>query len=78
MKFRNGRDKAFHSAVRARVGAYFESSGVTRYGVTLRPQVRFGDDMMPGANELRQLHDQAHHVCFIADSVKTEVVVKPQ
>ena len=32
MKFRNGRDKDFHSAVRARVGAYFESEGVTRYG----------------------------------------------
>ena len=32
MKFRNGRDKDFHAAVRARVGAYFESEGVTRYG----------------------------------------------
>ena len=32
MKFRNGRDKDFHSAVRARVGAYFESQGVSRFG----------------------------------------------
>jgi organic hydroperoxide reductase OsmC/OhrA len=46
--------------------------------VTLRPQVRFGGDRVPGAEEFRQLHDQAHHACFIANSVKTEVVVEPQ
>ena len=32
----------------------------------------------PTPEELRQLHDQAHHACFIANSVKTEVVVEPQ
>jgi linoleoyl-CoA desaturase len=32
MKFRSGRDKDFHSAVRARVGAYFEAEGLTRFG----------------------------------------------
>ncbi len=46
--------------------------------VTLRPQVRFGGEKMPGPEQLRQLHDQAHHACFIANSVKTEVVVEPQ
>ena len=49
---------------------------VTR--VTLRPQVRFGGDREPGPEELRQLHEQAHHACFIANSVKTEIVVEPQ
>jgi organic hydroperoxide reductase OsmC/OhrA len=49
---------------------------VTR--VTLRPQVRFGGDRVPGPEELRQLHEQAHHACFIANSVKTEIVVEPQ
>jgi organic hydroperoxide reductase OsmC/OhrA len=49
---------------------------VTR--VTLRPRVRFGGDKVPSPEELRQLHDQAHHACFIANSVKTEVVVEPQ
>jgi organic hydroperoxide reductase OsmC/OhrA len=48
---------------------------VTR--VTLRPQVRFGGDRVPGPEELRQLHDQAHHACFLANSVKTEIVVEP-
>src|SRR5262249_10549447 len=37
--------------------------------VTLRPQVRFGGDKSPGPEELRKLHDQAHHACFIANSV---------
>ena len=56
-----------------------DSSGrlaITR--VTLRPEVRFAGDRTPSAEELRQLHDQAHHTCFIANSVKTEVNVEPQ
>jgi organic hydroperoxide reductase OsmC/OhrA len=47
---------------------------VTR--VELRPRVRFSG-AAPSADELRKLHDQAHHVCFIANSVKTEVTVTP-
>ena len=47
-------------------------------GVTLRPQIRFGGDRVPGPEELRQLHDQAHHTCFLANSVKTEIVVEPE
>ncbi len=46
--------------------------------VTLRPDVRFSGEKVPGEEETRQLHDQAHHACFIANSVKTEVVVEPQ
>src|SRR5262245_1301675 len=46
--------------------------------VTLRPEVTFGGERSPTPEELRQLHDQAHHACFIANSVKTEVVVDPR
>ncbi len=46
--------------------------------VTLRPEVRFSGEKQPTTEELRQLHDQAHHACFIANSVKTDVVVEPQ
>jgi organic hydroperoxide reductase OsmC/OhrA len=45
--------------------------------VTLRPQVTFGGEKTPTPEELAKLHDQAHHACFIANSVKTEVVVEP-
>ena len=46
--------------------------------VALKPRVRFSGEKVPGPEELRQLHDLAHHACFIANSVKTEVVVEPQ
>ena len=45
--------------------------------VTLRPRVRFAGTA-PSASELAALHDQAHHGCFIASSVKTEVTVEPE
>ncbi len=44
--------------------------------VTLRPQVRFGGEKTPTTEELAKMHEQAHHACFIANSVKTEVVVE--
>lgn len=46
--------------------------------VTLRPQVRFSGEQAPDPEELWQLHDQAHHACFIANSVKTGITVEPQ
>ena len=46
--------------------------------VTLRPHVVFGGEKTPSPEELRQLHDRAHHACFIANSVKTEVVIEPR
>ena len=45
--------------------------------VALRPQVRFGGEKTPTPEELAKLHAQAHYACFIANSVKTEVVVEP-
>jgi organic hydroperoxide reductase OsmC/OhrA len=44
--------------------------------VTLRPEIRFGGEKTPTPDELRLLHDQAHHACFIANSVKTEVIIE--
>lgn len=46
--------------------------------VTLRPHVRFGDARQPSAAELSQLHHAAHEACFIANSVKTEVLCEPR
>jgi len=48
---------------------------VTR--VELRPRVRFSGANLPDKAALAKLHEQAHHVCFIANSVKTEVTVTP-
>ena len=43
--------------------------------VTLAPVIAFGVDKQPTAEELGQLHHAAHDACFIANSVKTEIVV---
>jgi organic hydroperoxide reductase OsmC/OhrA len=45
--------------------------------VTLRPEIRFSGEKQPTNEELRQLHDKAHHACFIANSVKTDVTIEP-
>jgi organic hydroperoxide reductase OsmC/OhrA len=46
--------------------------------VTLRPRVVFSGERVPSAEEVRSLHERAHHNCFIANSVKTEIAVEPQ
>jgi organic hydroperoxide reductase OsmC/OhrA len=43
--------------------------------VTLRPRVTF-EGRAPSAEELRALHHAAHERCFIANSVKTEVLIE--
>ena len=48
---------------------------VTR--VTLRPEVVFSGPS-PTAEQLAELHEEAHQECFIANSVKTEIVIEPR
>lgn len=48
---------------------------VTR--VELHPQINFGGDKVPTAEEIERMHESAHRNCFIANSVKSEVVVMP-
>lgn len=45
--------------------------------VTLRPKIDFAEGSQPDAEALQRLHHSAHEHCFIANSVKTEVVVEP-
>ena len=43
---------------------------------TLRPVIRFDGDKRPNESELAALHHEAHDICYIANSVKTEIVVE--
>ena len=45
--------------------------------VTLRPDVRFSGAVLPTREEILRLHHEAHDECFIANSVKTEVLCEP-
>jgi organic hydroperoxide reductase OsmC/OhrA len=42
--------------------------------VKLSPRVEYGDSKLPSPSDERRLHHQAHEQCFIANSVKTEIV----
>ncbi len=41
--------------------------------VTLNPQIVYGGDTRPSADDEARLHHLAHEQCFIANSVKTEI-----
>ena len=44
--------------------------------VTLHPSVRFAG-AAPAPEQLAALHEHAHQECFIANSVRTEVLIEP-
>jgi organic hydroperoxide reductase OsmC/OhrA len=44
--------------------------------VVLRPRIAFAGDKAPTAAQIADLHHRAHELCFIANSVTTEVVVE--
>lgn len=46
--------------------------------VTLRPRTAFAGAQRPDAAALRALHAAAHHACFLAASVKTELRCEPE
>jgi organic hydroperoxide reductase OsmC/OhrA len=45
--------------------------------VTLRPQVTFSGEHQPSRDDLDRLHHKAHEECYIANSVRTEVLCEP-
>jgi organic hydroperoxide reductase OsmC/OhrA len=55
-----------------------ESGKLWMFRVTLRPLARFASGVGVDAEQLAALHREAHAECFIANSVKTEVIVEPR
>jgi organic hydroperoxide reductase OsmC/OhrA len=43
--------------------------------ITLRPRIIWGGEKQPSAAEVEHLHHLAHEQCFIASSIKTDVIV---
>ncbi len=46
--------------------------------VRLRPKVEFSGETIPAYSELEEMHHISHDECFIANSVKTDVVTEIQ
>ncbi|MCT8970331.1 OsmC family protein [Microbaculum marinisediminis] len=68
---RSYEDDAVGSMVRIEASRYWIDK------VTLRPRIRYADGRAPDAAAEKALHDDAHHLCFIANSVRSEVTVEP-
>ena len=63
------RDEAVGTTTKNERGAVWVSH------VTLSPQLTYAGERVPSAEELARLHHAAHEGCFIANSVKTEIIV---
>jgi organic hydroperoxide reductase OsmC/OhrA len=64
-----------------RAVGYLEKNDGGRLAITrviLRPAIQFSGPKVPTPAERDGLHDDAHHQCFIANSVKTTVVVESE
>ncbi len=44
--------------------------------IELRPEIVFSGEKQPSPEDLATLHDKAHHECFLANSVRSEVTVR--
>jgi organic hydroperoxide reductase OsmC/OhrA len=44
--------------------------------ITLRPRIAFSGSKVPSGEELDALHHAAHEECFIANSLRSEIVVE--
>lgn len=45
--------------------------------ITLRPEVVFGGERRPTSEDIDHIHHESHEQCFIANSLKSEVVIEP-
>ena len=43
--------------------------------ITLDPQITWSGDKVPTSEELEQMHHEAHEVCYIANSIKSAIVI---
>ena len=44
--------------------------------ITLDPQIEWTGDKLPSKDDLRHLHHEAHELCYIANSIRSEIVIK--
>ncbi len=49
-------------------------TAITR--VVLRPEASYSGEKVPGRNQIERIHNRAHEMCFVANSVRSEIVVE--
>lgn len=45
--------------------------------ITLRPDIVFSGERQPTQEEIARMHHESHDQCFIANSLKSEIVLEP-
>ncbi len=45
--------------------------------VTLRPHCHFSGGKLPSHEKIAAFHERAHHACFLANSVRSEIRIEP-
>lgn len=53
-----------------------ESGKLAITKIRLRPQITFIGDNLPTNQQIEAMHQEAHHQCFLANSVKTEIGIE--
>ena len=43
--------------------------------ITLDPHIVWSGDKVPTAEELAHMHHEAHEVCYIANTIKSEIII---
>ena len=66
----------YHDCVEGVMGKN-EAGKVWVATITHHPKVTFSGDNLPSDQEIIDMHHAAHSECFIANSLKSEVLVKP-
>jgi organic hydroperoxide reductase OsmC/OhrA len=44
--------------------------------IHLHPDITFRGDRLPTSAQISAMHEQAHHQCFLANSVKTNIIIQ--
>ncbi|MDG1437907.1 MAG: OsmC family protein, partial [Emcibacteraceae bacterium] len=58
---------------------FLERTGRNQYAMTkviLKPEATYSGNIIPNPAKLKELHHKAHEMCFIANSVTTDVVTE--
>ena len=62
-----------------KASGFMEQNADGRMAITkviLRPEIRFSGKKIPSKKQMEKIHHLSHENCFIANSVKTEVVIE--
>ena len=53
-----------------------DNGDISMTKITLRPHVQFSSERKPTMEQLEKMHHQSHKECFIANSVKTQILTE--